>query len=571
MAKPKVLILDGQSAAATECLLALTPGCEIHLSTPGGRCGFSLQGLTRVLTQPEPPAALRTWTEDLFRREDYQLVIPTTEVSLHALKARDLSPELRVRMAIPEEDAIDLALNKLRTLELAAELGIPIPASSLMTSLNDLPQSIRYPVVIKPLYSKLPVQGRMRSFGAHICADRRSALDACAKMLPHAPVIRQEYFRGRGAGVEVLFEHGKLRWWFAHERVHALPVTGGASTYRRSIEAPEPLLRAANALLSRLRWHGVAMVEFKVSPEGEYRLMEINPRLWGSLPLAVAAGVDFPAGLLRLARGEPPGEQPRYRRGLYMRHLALDLVWYAQSWKERDNPLRIKPLQAADWWGLLRIFIGSERWDFFRWRAPGVWWTCMRSSLGSLYRDQRSGTVRKATDENWSKLQEGWRADRIRRVLVLCYGNVCRSPVAARLLSDAGLEVKSAGFLPSAERVPPEDWVRVVENTLALDLRDHRPSTVTKDMIQWADMILLMDTANWQALSRTFPAAMNKAVLLGATTRGAAVDTPEIRDPYQLEDHLMQAIALTIKCHVQELLDQRGAATAVRDTAPQFN
>src|SRR5581483_5014173 len=59
MAKPKVLILDGQSAAATECLLALTPGCEVHLSTPGGYCGFSLQGLTRVLTQPEPSAALR--------------------------------------------------------------------------------------------------------------------------------------------------------------------------------------------------------------------------------------------------------------------------------------------------------------------------------------------------------------------------------------------------------------------------------------------------------------------------------------------------------------------------------
>ncbi len=113
--------------------------------------------------------------------------------------------------------------------------------------------------------------------------------------------------------------------------------------------------------------------------------------------------------------------------------------------------------------------------------------------------------------------------------------------------------------------------MRVVENTLELDLRNHRPSTVTKDMIQWADMILLMDAANWQALSRTFPAAINKAVLLGATTRGASVDAPEIRDPYQLEDHLMQAIALTIKCRVQELLDQRAASTAVRDTAPQFN
>src|SRR6185312_9651469 len=75
-----------------------------------------------------------------------------------------------------------------------------------------------------------------------------------------------------------------------HERIHALPVTGGASTYRRSIEPPEALLRATDTLLSHLRWHGVAMVEFKVAPDGDFRLMEINPRLWGSLPLAVAAG-----------------------------------------------------------------------------------------------------------------------------------------------------------------------------------------------------------------------------------------------------------------------------------------
>src|SRR6185312_16067486 len=183
----------------------------------------------------------------------------------------------------------------------------------------------RYPVVIKPLLSKLWVKGEMWSFSAHICPNRESVLTACDALLPHTPAIEQEYFRGRGIGIEVLFERGELRWWFAHERIHALPVTGGASTYRRSIEPPEALLRATDTLLSHLRWHGVAMVEFKVAPDGDFRLMEINPRLWGSLPLAVAAGVDFPSGLLRLAQGEAPGPQPHYRRGLYMRHLARDL------------------------------------------------------------------------------------------------------------------------------------------------------------------------------------------------------------------------------------------------------
>ncbi|HEY3521250.1 MAG TPA: ATP-grasp domain-containing protein [Rhodanobacteraceae bacterium] len=550
--------MDGQSPAATECVLALARSCEIHLAAPGDRRGFSDRNVTRVLSQPERPDALRNWVQDLFRREGYQLVIPSTEISLHAMKSEDLPPALRASMAIPEEESIDIALNKLRTAEVAARLGIPVPAGSLVTSLEDLAREPKYPVVIKPLHSKLSVRGEMWSFNAHICPDRGSTLAACAALLPHTPAIEQEYFRGRGIGIEVLFERGQLRWWFAHERIHVLPVTGGASTYRRSIEPPEALLRAAETLLSQLRWHGVAMVEFKVAPDGDFRLLEINPRLWGSLPLAVAAGVDFPSGLLRLARGRPLGKQPRYRRGLYMRHLARDLVWYAQSWKERRNPLRIRSLQAADWCGFLRILIGSERWDFFRWRNPRVWWACMRSSLASFYRSQRSTAVRKATNENWAKLQPEWREGKIRRVLVLCYGNVCRSPVAARLLSAAGLEVKSAGFLPAGGRAPPEDWVQVVSRTLAIDLHEHRPSVVDRELIEWADLILLMDAANWHALAKAFPAAVNKAVLLGAAGCNGT-NTPEIRDPYRLEDHTMQTIASTLESCVKALLDQRKA------------
>lgn len=559
MAKPKTLILDGRSPAATECVLALATSCEVHLATPGGRRSFSDRDVARILSQPGPPDTLREWVQELFRRERYQLVIPSTEISLQALKSGNLPPELRARMAIPEEESIDIALNKLRTAEAAVRLGIPVPAGSRVTSLEDLTPEPDYPVVIKPLHSKLWIRGEMWSFSAHICPDRESVLRACAALLPHTPAIEQEYFRGRGIGIEVLFERGELRWWFAHERIHVLPITGGASTYRRSIEPPAALLQAARDLLSDLRWHGVAMVEFKVAPDGDFRLMEINPRLWGSLPLAVAAGVDFPSGLLRVAQGEAPGSQPRYRRGLYMRHVARDLVWYAQSWKERRNPLRVKPLQAADWWGFLRVMTGTERWDFFRWRNPRVWWACMRSSLASFYRSQRSTVVRKSTTENWSRLQPDWREGKIRRVLVLCYGNVCRSPVAARLLSSAGLEVKSAGFLPAAGRRSPEDWVHVVSRTLAIDLHDHRPNTVDRNMIEWADLILLMDVANWHALAKAFPDAASKAVLLGVAARGDGSQTLEIRDPYQLEDRVMQTIASALESCVTALLDQRTA------------
>jgi len=85
------------------------------------------------------------------------------------------------------------------------------------------------------------------------------------------------------------------------------------------------MVEAAHALLGSLRWHGVAMVEFKLDPrDGRPKLMEINGRFWNSLPLAVAAGVDFPFLLYRLATEGDVPECFEYRSGVRCRWLVGD-------------------------------------------------------------------------------------------------------------------------------------------------------------------------------------------------------------------------------------------------------
>jgi predicted ATP-grasp superfamily ATP-dependent carboligase len=78
-----------------------------------------------------------------------------------------------------------------------------------------------------------------------------------------------------------------------HERIWEYPITGGPSVLARIVDDPV-LEKLGLALLRSLNWNGVAMVEFKYSPDAGYFLMEINPRLWGSLDLSIAAGADFP-------------------------------------------------------------------------------------------------------------------------------------------------------------------------------------------------------------------------------------------------------------------------------------
>ena len=91
-------------------------------------------------------------------------------------------------------------------------------------------------------------------------------------------------------------------------------------------------------LLSLIKWYGVAMVEFKVDPrDNKPKLMEINPRFWGSLSLAIYAGVDFPYMLYKMAMGEAFEPVTTYKTGIRSRYLLPGDIMHFIS-----NPERFK-------------------------------------------------------------------------------------------------------------------------------------------------------------------------------------------------------------------------------------
>jgi predicted ATP-grasp superfamily ATP-dependent carboligase len=110
------------------------------------------------------------------------------------------------------------------------------------------------------------------------------------------PVLVQERVEGEGVGVFVLVWDGVLQAVVGHRRIREKPPSGGVSVMRESTTVEPVLLERSLGLLRDLGWeNGVAMVEYKVDPKsGQTWLMEINGRFWGSLQMAVDAGVDFP-------------------------------------------------------------------------------------------------------------------------------------------------------------------------------------------------------------------------------------------------------------------------------------
>ena len=146
------------------------------------------------------------------------------------------------------------------------------------------------------------------------------------------PVLLQDYFVGTGHGVEVLLHEGRPLAAFQHQRLREVPISGGASALRQSVPLDPDLYEYSIKMLSALHWTGLAMVEFKTSHRGAC-LMEINGRVWGSLPLAIFSGVDFPVRLVEMLlfdRIETSQIMPTsYQAGVRAHNIQKEMSWIA--------------------------------------------------------------------------------------------------------------------------------------------------------------------------------------------------------------------------------------------------
>src|SRR5262245_22099908 len=139
--------------------------------------------------------------------------------------------------------------------------------------------------------------------------------------LHQQPFLMQELIRGTGAGVFTLYHEGRPVVFFGHRRLREKPPSGGVSVLSESCIPDVRMVEGSRKILDYVGWDGVAMVEFKISEDGVPYLMEVNARFWGSLQLAVDAGVDFPYMLFQSAMGETPSHSGGHRVGIRERWL----------------------------------------------------------------------------------------------------------------------------------------------------------------------------------------------------------------------------------------------------------
>jgi len=219
------------------------------------------------------------------------LVIPMDDRELDLLQLEPNRVGSLCAIATPGRESYGIARDKLLTTRLAKSLDVEIPKSCLVRdgeSVESILNVTGLPAILKPRKGS-------GSRGLLFIESERGLQVALSSIDKSGEMLAQEFIpSAEGIGVSLLMKEGLVRASFTHKRIIEFPEAGGPSLVRVSTHN-SIAESAAERLLKNLKWNGVAMVEFRLdSRTGKPVLMEINPRFWGSLPLAIACGVDFP-------------------------------------------------------------------------------------------------------------------------------------------------------------------------------------------------------------------------------------------------------------------------------------
>lgn len=545
MSRGKVLVMGDDTRGFLATVRSLgRQGIEVH-AAPADFRSPALASRYIAAVHEVPPwmdggaewlASMRA----LLTAHGFDLVIPCDERGLLPLQHhRDQLTPL-ARLAIPDDAAIRVLFDKHATRELAQRIGVPVAAGRLArpddTGANLL-EELGDPVVVKPRRSFTldRLAGRAR---VHVLSEA-GRLDQVLSEAEPDSLLLERFFEGNGMGVSLLAHEGRLLQAFAHQRVHE---RSGSSFYRISAPLEPETVAACAGIAENLRFTGIAMFEFRQSQAGSWILLEVNARPWGSLPLPVSLGVDFPYRWYRLLVEGVETAAVDYPVGVYGRNLVPDIMASATDAQAQGlHGFALALFLARRVAGLRRVLMRKEVLDVFVKDDPAP----ARAELGQFWREglarvskRLPGAVARRRESAEAQVRAALRRGRPVRVLFVCQGNICRSPFAAGLIralaaGNEGVEVGSAGMMPAPGR-PTPDLFQVAAAHHGIALEAHRSAWLTRAAAEAASLLVVFDGVNQLALDTRYPGLETPVLKLGDLTGVGDIEDPVDAEPPQI-------------------------------------
>lgn len=372
-----VLVLDGgckQSLASVRSLGRT--GLRVALGESVSECrpleplpSFQSRYCGRTLLFPsyvDDISGYQAAVIDFIRQNPTRVILPVSDATISVIKPlRERLAELGCVLALAPDHALEIAGDKERTLAIARTLGIAYPKSIPIGDTSDLDAAITefgFPFVIKPTISWIG-QPATRVIPIEVI-DRDEAREAATRFLTLGTgVLAQQWARGRREGVSLFIADGEVVAKCGHVAYRTNPVLGGVSVMRQSIPVSPDILDPAVRLATAVGVEGVCEVEFRRDAENRPLLMEINPRLAGTIENAIRSGVDFPLMIWQWATGEPVRAVNDYQTGVRTRWLQGDLRWLMENQQRAGRPDTVSRIRSC--WIFVAEFARTRHYDYF--------------------------------------------------------------------------------------------------------------------------------------------------------------------------------------------------------------
>lgn len=269
--------------------------------------------------------------EKVIRENRIQVVLPCIEPEIEVMVANaQRLREAGAEILLPEEDVLARGLHKGNATAVAGGVGVGIPKTLAVragcfdqSSATEFVASLETGVVVKPCVSH-----GMK--GVLLTEDAEEAL-LYAKGLTSDFVI-QELIPAKVGGMHLVAlaydREGTLCRSFASRSICTLFENGGPATGGITVEVPDLVEKTAAVLQAVGKWKGPAAVEWLLDPrDGEFKFVEINPRIWGYSSLATGAGANFASYVVDLALGKDIGPDPGYKKNVAMLRTFQDVIF----------------------------------------------------------------------------------------------------------------------------------------------------------------------------------------------------------------------------------------------------
>jgi predicted ATP-grasp superfamily ATP-dependent carboligase len=347
----RVLITDAQERASLAACRGLSQaGYSVAgVATTRPAAGLWSRHCSERLHLPDPVRDSQGFVqalEQVVRRNHYAAVIPGGDASLLAISQHRDRLEPHVRLGMPLHEAVERCVDKLSLVEEAAKAGVPCPNTVACSSYEQAASAageLGFPVVLKPRRTVFPFNGSMRQLPSAVVWDEASL----AAKVPRFgnPCLVQFNEQGPIYSCSGVMIDDDLLAFATCRYLRTYPPDGGNVAFSQTVTPPSGLRPAIRALLAGLGWQGIFEVELVRRSDGSFCTIDLNPRVFGSLAVVIAAGAALPAIWCDWILERNP-KQATARAGVRYRWEDADarhLVWQLRRGKLRAAAAVMRP------------------------------------------------------------------------------------------------------------------------------------------------------------------------------------------------------------------------------------